>query len=141
MNNIEKNVKEIVNTGLGAIGDLEASLNDGKSKAQAKIEETQNQVKKYFDTLQLKGATDDSELAVKVRGQVKELFETLDNAIKNVDEFTNTNYAKLKLELGKYDISLPEYKEVSEKINSAIAEGKSKVEGLLASFKKEKVDA
>ena len=134
---VENNVKQIVNTGLGAIGELSASINENKGKAQAKIEETQSQVKKYFDTLQLKGATDDGELSIKVRGQVKELFETLDNTVKNIDEFTTTSYAKLKLELAKYDISLPEYKEVSEKIDAALAAGKSKVEGLFASFKKE----
>ena len=141
MTKIEENIKEIINTGLGAFSELESSINENKGKVQMKIEETQTQVKKYFDDLKTKGAADNSEIAVKVRGQVSELFVTIDTTIKNVDDFTNENLAKLKLQLAKYDITLPEYEELSQKVNAAIADGQSKVEGFVASFKKEKVSA
>ena len=135
MDNIEKTVKDIVNTGLGAINALKANFEESKQKAVDFLNSKQDEFKKFFDELELKGQTDQSEMSVEVREKVKEIFKTIYEYQNKLNEMAEENFAKLRLELSKHNITLPELDELKSNIQKSIDEGKGKIEGVVDNIK------
>lgn len=104
---LEKNVKELVNTGLGAYVGVRDSLADGQKGAAEFVTETRENLKKALSDLQLKGQTDTDELVVSVRDAVKDLLKTVTEYQTKIGEAIDENYAKVRVQLQKLNIDLP----------------------------------
>jgi adenylyl- and sulfurtransferase ThiI len=104
---LEKNVKELINTGLGAYVGVRDSLAGGQKSAAEFVEETRENLKKTLSDLQLKGQTDNDEIVVKVRDAVKDLLKTVSEYQGKIGEAVDENYAKLRVELAKFNVNLP----------------------------------
>jgi hypothetical protein len=110
---LEKNVKELVNTGLGAYAGVRDSLADGQKGAVAFVEETRENLKKALSDLQLKGQTDKDEVVVAIREKVKDLLKTATEYQEKFAELIDENYAKLRVELAKINVNLPALSEIA----------------------------
>ena len=116
---LEKNVKELVNTGLGAYAGVRDSLADGQKGAVEFVTETQENLKKALSDLQLKGQTDKDEFVVSVREAVKDLLKTVSEYQAKVGEVVDENYAKVRVQLAKLNINLPALGEIAPKSKAA----------------------
>lgn len=116
---LEKNVKELVNTGLGAYVGVRDSLVDGQKQTVEFVSETRENLKKALSDLQLKGQTDTDELVVTVREKVKELLKTVSEYQAKASEVIDENYAKLRVELAKFNVNLPALSEIAPKAKAA----------------------
>lgn len=112
---LEKNVKELVNTGLGAYAGVRDSIADGQKGAVDFVTETQENLKKALSDLQLKGQTDKDEFVVSVREAVKDLLKTVSEYQAKIGEVVDENYAKVRVQLAKLNINLPALGEIAPK--------------------------
>ena len=79
---------------------------------------------------------DKSEFSVSVRNKVKEVFKAISDLQTKIEEITDENMAKLKLELAKYNITVPELSEIKANVEKAIEDGKLKVDEFVSVFNK-----
>lgn len=104
---LEKNVKEIVNTTLGAYVGVRETVTGTQQQAVDFVTDAQDNLKKALSDLQLKGQTDNSEIVVKVRETVKDLLKQVSEYQTKVSESVEEGYAKVRVELAKLNINLP----------------------------------
>lgn len=116
---LEKNVKELVNTGLGAYVGVRETLADSQQQTVEFVNETRDNLKKALSDLQLKGQTDTDEVVVTVREKVKDLLKTVSEYQTKASEVIDENYAKLRVELAKFNINLPALSEIAPKAKAA----------------------
>jgi hypothetical protein len=112
---LEKNVKELVNTGLGAYAGVRDSVADSQKGAVQFVTETRENLKKALSDLQLKGQTDKDELVVSVREAVKDLLKTVTEYQDKIGELIDENYAKVRVQLAKLNVNLPALGEIAPK--------------------------
>ncbi|MFO1524843.1 MAG: hypothetical protein U1F16_02585 [Turneriella sp.] len=116
---LEKNVKEIVNTTLGAYVGVRETVADKQKQAAEFVTETQDNLKKALSDLQLKGQTDNSEVVVKVRDTVKDLLKQISEYQSKIGESIDDTYAKVRVELARYNINLPALDDLKPKAKAA----------------------
>ncbi len=138
---MEKEVKDAVNTGLGAITLATENFEELRQNTIDFVDAKQAEIEKFFDELQLKGQTDKSEFSVEVREKVKEGFKALSEYELKAKELFDEYYARLRVELGKYDIDLPEFSDIQLNIENTINSGKEKINSLIQTEKEENATA